>query len=153
MNKELIEKINGLREDLRALESQGTEDLKKLADLVIQKDPMGVMWDKYRELLPYMTMAQGSRANNGLSTLRAMAEQYPERGEEHDFTDHFTHYATFFLPQLIAGLDDLDATLRWLSSIADHMGCPLSELLRYKPPFPWFYETKTASESEDPRLT
>jgi len=47
--KDLIEKVSAIREDLLALQAQ-VADVKKLADLVMQKTP--VFERNYKELYP-----------------------------------------------------------------------------------------------------
>ena len=96
MNKELIEKVSAMREDLISL-TQVT-DVKKLADLVKQKTP--VIWPNYLKLIPYMTVEQQSRANCGWVSLEGLTNVYLERGE-----DHLTDAVTRFVPQMIADLD------------------------------------------------
>ncbi len=148
MNKELIEKLTAIREDLEALwDSEEInlasadeepvmfqrriklKDPKELAEVLKQTAPR--MQRNYEELRPYMTTGQQSRVDN-LGVVLA----------------NDTRAAEQFALGLLSDLDALTHTVKWLGAIADHMGCPVSELLRYKNA-----ETKTAAQSEDERLT
>ena len=146
MNAELIEKLTAIREDLVAFQAQAKlGDLKKLADLVEEKFPM--LERNYGDLYPYMTMAQVNGARTiGLVALKTCAQLYPERGHEREFTDLFTKVATTEVRRMSDDLEAFEPFLRWLCAIADHMGCPLSELLRFQPDgfSGWPRETKTA---------
>jgi hypothetical protein len=135
MNTELLEKIDSLRKDLRAIAAQAKlNDPKKLADLLEEK--YRAMERDYQELRPYMTLRQVD--SGGMASLRTFAQLYPERGHEREFTDLFAELVTTEVWRMIDNLDAIEATLRWLCAIADHMGCSLPELLRYQPPHPWF---------------
>jgi hypothetical protein len=119
MNKDLLEKVSAIREDLEylvAISALGQAgDAKKLAELVKQKDGSFMSrewkvvnvswraWDKYRELFPYMTLEQGSRAANGVAMFKALADAYFKRGIDHYFTDAVTKH----VPQMLADLDVL----------------------------------------------
>ena len=146
MNAELIEKIDSLRKDLEALVAQAKlNDAKKLADLIIQKGPWeGAMEDKYKALYPYMTLRQMDKVPAGfLPALSTLAHHYLKIGGGRLFEG-----VTNLVPRLIEDLDNLESNLRWLVAIADHMGCPVSELLRFQPPHPWFWTlpAKTAAQ-------
>ena len=119
MNIELIEKsLTAIREDLLAFKAQGTEDLKKLADLAIQKVPMAdlgtnvPMWRNYQELWPYMTTDQKSRAA-WIFCFPAAAHVYLRRGPSFQpGKDALTSAVTRLLPRMLADLDDLAENLR-----------------------------------------
>lgn len=119
MNIELIEKsLTAIREDLLAFKAQGTEDLKKLADLAIQKVPMAdlgtnvPMWRNYQELWPYMTTDQKSRAA-WIFCFPAAADVYLRRGPSFQpGKDALTGAVTRLLPRMLADLDDLAENLR-----------------------------------------
>jgi hypothetical protein len=103
MNKELTEKF-AIREYLMALQALAqVGDVKKLADLLKQKDPMEVMWRNYQDLMVCMTQEQESRGNNGIAAFNASADVYLERGE-----DRLTDAVTRFVPLMLADLDDLE---------------------------------------------
>jgi hypothetical protein len=165
MNKELIEKIDSLRKELLAF-TANVRDVEKLVDL-IKRDScfdagsslyrqsyevrLGPMWRDYQELLPYMTGAQRTTAYNGIGAFRSRAQHYhlssPEKRE--DWKTNLVEFVWHYVPEMRNDLDSLEATLRWLGGIADHMGCPLSDLLRYRPGQPWYYQIKTAAQSEE----
>ncbi|HEV3392665.1 MAG TPA: hypothetical protein VG103_04070 [Chthoniobacterales bacterium] len=112
MNKELIEKVSAIREDLLAFKVQGTEDLKKLADLALQKVPIAdleatTIWRNYQELWPYMTQIQRSRAT-WIFCFPAAADVYLRRGPSFQpGKDALTSAVTTLLPLMIADLDDI----------------------------------------------
>jgi hypothetical protein len=121
MNKELLEELSVIREYLEDLVAVSAlvqaGDVKKLAELVKQKDGSfmrrdwkvvkvfltGEMWDNYRELFPYMTVEQGSRAANGVAVFNALADVYLGRDIDHHFTDAETKH----VPLMLADLDVL----------------------------------------------
>jgi hypothetical protein len=110
MNKELIEKVSAIREDLLALQAQVT-DAKKLADLVKQKVPMAdlernvpPMWRNYQELFPYMTPDQKSRAIWTFA-IGFSADSLTGRANVVDTV-------TRMVPRMLADLDDIAEKLK-----------------------------------------
>jgi hypothetical protein len=88
MNKEFIEKLSAIREDLLAFQAQAA-DVKKLAELVRQKMPWAdvpnqdpMMFRNYQELWPYMTVVQKSRAFCLVFSLAALADCYLQTGKD-----------------------------------------------------------------------
>jgi hypothetical protein len=134
MKIELIEKLSAIREDLLALEALcvvkddvvtriQVTDPKKLAELVKEKVP--TMIRHYEELRPYMTRRQRGVTFSVLPNLVIFADILLTEGR-----DYLSAPTTIF--NLLADVSDLTENLEWLGAIADHMGCPVSELLRYK---------------------
>jgi len=124
MNIGLIEKsLSAIREYLLAFKAQGTEDLKKLADLAMQTDPE-VMWRNYEELFPYMTTDQKSRAVWSFA-FNCAADVYLRRGPSFQpGKDALTNAVTRLLPRMLADLDDLAENLRRHSRhspLAEHL--------------------------------
>ena len=110
MNKELIEKLSAIREDLLALQAQiDAKDVKKLVDLMIQKGP--TMWpNNYEELWPYMTADQQSRST-WVCGIRGIGEAYLQTSNT-----GFIRTVSTLLPRVIADLDDLAENLNKANS-------------------------------------
>lgn len=111
MNKELIEKLSAIREDLLAFQAQAS-DTKKLAELVNQKMPWAdvgnqdpMLFRNYQKLWPYMTGDQKSKAM-WVFSLAALADVYLRTGK-----DFFAPLMTKGVPQMLADLDDIAENL------------------------------------------
>jgi hypothetical protein len=102
MNKELIEKLSAIREDLLAFQALAqVGDAKKLAELVKQKAP--TVRRNYEELWTYMTVEQKSRS----SLIRMMDGLYDDATGR----DYLTSNATREVPRMLADLDDIAENL------------------------------------------
>jgi hypothetical protein len=135
---QLIQKIIDLQSDLQVIVTIAERnDPKLLAEAL--KEMMPVLERNYQDLTPYMTEGQQFRSQ-GLSTLGALALLYFENGE-----DRLTEMVTKFVPRMLEDFRDLEGTARWVGDIAHHMGCPVSELVRFNS-WPWPPETKTAAQ-------
>jgi hypothetical protein len=124
MNKELIEKLSAIREDLLAFKAHVT-DVEKLVELIKRntcwdagssfdrqsyEENLGPLWRDYQELRPYMTVEQRTTAYNGIGAFRSRARLYqisssPERREE--LKINLTLFVKEFVPRMLADLDDI----------------------------------------------
>jgi hypothetical protein len=96
MNKELLEKLKAVRQHLLALKAVAT-DVKKLVDFAQQKSV--TLRLNYRELWPYMTAMQKSRA-----TWLVIFE-----GQD---MEHIAYAVTTMVPRMLADLDDLEREIQ-----------------------------------------
>jgi len=112
MNKELIEKVSAIRQDLLALQALAqVGDAKKLAELVKQKVTVvedrdnSPMWRNYQELWPYMTGVQKDNVAS-IFAFGYQADSCLKGGKMNPIGS-----VTMNVPRLLADLDDLAENL------------------------------------------